>query len=266
MNKTTATTNENDLTVGQWVARYPQSARVFESRGIDYCCGGKRTLEEACGRLGLNAAALRVDLGVVVREAPAIPETDWEQVSVGALIDHIESTHHQYIRAERPRLTALAHKVARVHGSRHLELEELAVAVDRVFLELEPHLEQEETVFFPACRKWEKAAIAGAPDPSLIEGVEGLEAEHVELGRILETIRSLTHGFEPPHDACNSYLALFQGLEQLEADLHQHIHKENNILHARLRLAGPNGNKIGTIVDAGKAEPGGSRPVTCCDV
>lgn len=179
--------------------------------------------------------------------------TDWRKEPLGVLVDHIEATHHAFIQAERPRLTALAQKVARVHGSRHRELMELAAAVDRVFLQLDPHLELEEKIFFPACRNWEKAAPGTIPEKALIDGVNGLEEEHVEMGQILETIRHLTNGFQPPEDACNSYLALFHGLEELEADLHVHIHKENNILHARI------------LATLGKAKANGNHLGSCCD-
>lgn len=228
---------ENEgLTVGQWVARYPQTARIFESRGIDYCCGGKRSLEEACARNGKDPAALRAELAEALEQTPARAETDWSRASLTALIDHIESTHHRYLKEEMPRLAALAHKVARVHGERHPELPELDAAVDRLVRELVPHLEREERTDFPAIREWERAGGKDRP-VGLQTGLDSLEDEHVEVGGILEGIRGLASGFHPPPDACNSYLALFHGLERLEADLHAHIHKENNILHARIRAA-----------------------------
>lgn len=222
------------LTVGQWVARHPGSARIFEIHGIDYCCGGKRTLEDACAGRGLDAAALREELASSLDETPAEPGIDWGSASLADLVDHIEQTHHRYIREEEPRLKALARKVAQVHGQRHPELIALSTVVEKVFSDLEPHLDQEEKILFPACRKSGAAGSGAAPDPVLATVPTGLEAEHLELGKLLETIRNLTSGFELPQDACNSYLALFHGLEHLEADLHEHIHKENNILHARL--------------------------------
>lgn len=244
------TADNPKLTVGQWVARYPITARVFETRGIDYCCGGKRSLEEACARQGLDLGALKADLALVLEKAPPASETSWDQVSLGILLDHIESTHHRFLREEKPRLTALAHKVARVHGERHPELTELAAAVDGIFQTLDPHLDHEEQVEFPAFRKWE--GNGGVTGNELMRDVGNLEAEHTEVGRILENIRDLASGFEPPPDACNSYLALFHGLERLEEDLHAHIHKENNILHARILKgsAGPLGD--------------GARADSCC--
>ncbi len=220
------------LTVGQWVARFPATSRVFEAAGIDYCCAGKRSLEEACARKGLDPATLRTDLVEEIGKAAPSPDAGWDKVSVKELLDHIESTHHRYLREEQPRLIALAQKVARVHGDWQPALADLAMAVERLFKELAPHLDQEEEVYFPAFRKWESdGRVAGA---ELDGGVKSLEDEHTEVGRILESIRYLASDFEPPPEACNSYRALFHGLEQLEADLHAHIHKENNILHARI--------------------------------
>ena len=236
MNGSVEERNENavhhEMTVGQWVARYPGTARVFETRGIDYCCAGKRSLEDACSSKGLDAAKVRADLLEEIGKAASSSDADWEKASLGELLDHIVSTHHRFLREEKPRLIALAHKVARVHGDHHPELVELAAAVDRIFRELDPHLDLEEQVHFPAFRKWESAGQSSGAD--LVGNLETLEDDHVEVGGILEAIRSLASGFEPPQDACNSYLALFHGLEQLEADLHAHIHKENNILHARI--------------------------------
>jgi regulator of cell morphogenesis and NO signaling len=244
------TAEDQGLTIGQWVARYPITARVFETRGLDYCCGGKRTLEEACGRQGLDVAAIKADLALVLEKAPPPSETNWDQVALGTLLDHIESTHHRFLREEKPRLTALAHKVARVHGERHPELTELAAAVDLIFQALDPHLDHEEQVEFPAFREWEASGrVTGA---ALLRSLGNLEDEHTEVGRVLENIRDLASGFEPPPDACNSYLALFHGLERLEEDLHAHIHKENNILHARI-LKG----SAGTRIDGDRAD-------TCC--
>jgi regulator of cell morphogenesis and NO signaling len=190
-------------------------------------------LEDACGRKGLDAGEVRAELARLAAGPAPEEAAEWREAPLGALIDHIVASHHQYLRNEEPRLTWLAAKVANVHGDRHPELADLADAVLAVFAELRPHMEAEERDFFPACRRWE--AVPGAiPSAELLTGLAGLEEEHKAVGALLERIRALTSGFRPPQDACNSYLALFHGLEQLEADIHAHIHKENNILHARL--------------------------------
>lgn len=242
------------MTVGQWVARFPQSAQVFDARGIDYCCGGKLSLDDACNLKGLDPAVLKSDLAELRKNPGPSRAQDWENAPLKVLVDHIESIHHAYIRSERPRLMALAQKVARVHGPRHPELVELAVTVEQVFRELDPHLEKEERDVFPICRTWSDRERQESPDSGLVSAVIGIEAEHLEVGRLLAVIRKLTMGYRPPQDACNSYLALFHGLERFEADLHEHIHLENNILHSRITSA------------AGKSKEGHGSPDTCCGI
>jgi regulator of cell morphogenesis and NO signaling len=221
-------------TVGQWVARFPQSAKVFEARGIDYCCGGKLSLKDVCVQSGLDPAVLNSDLEDALKNPGPARTTDWKNAALKDLADHIEKSHHAFIRSERPRLTVLAQKVAQVHGLRHPELAELAVTVDQVFRELEPHLEKEEKDIFPACRNGSDREGQDGPDSAFVSAVNDLEVEHIEVGRLLAGIRKLTAGYRPPQDACNSYLALFHGLERFEADLHEHIHLENNILLPRM--------------------------------
>lgn len=240
-------------TVGEWVANHPQSARIFERLGIDYCCAGRRSLEEACGRKGLDPEPVRAELIDLLRRAPPSVPTDWNRLPVADLIAEIEASHHHFIRTEKQRLIFLAVKVARVHGDNHPELEQIAEKVIQLYEELEPHLEREEKDFFPACAAWDGKGSRGAPAPDLLETLRALEKEHTAVGRLLESIRELTSGFRPPPEACNSYLALFHGLEQMEADLHEHIHKENNILHARILAA------------AGKESGGAAAHGGCCE-
>lgn len=232
---------EKDFTVGEWVARHPGTARIFERHGIDYCCAGRRSLADACDRKGLDAGAIlgiRAELAGIARTAQPEASIDWSAAPLRDLIGHIIASHHQFLRAEEPRLTYLAAKVAHVHGERHGELRELADVVIAIFGELRPHLDAEERDFFPACLRWEAEPGAESP-PELLAGLAGLEKEHTAVGALLERIRTLTAGFALPPDACNSYRALFHGLEQLEADTHEHIHKENNILHARVLARRP---------------------------
>ncbi len=240
------------LTVGQLVVRFPETAPILENRGIDYCCDGKRSLEEACLLKGLDAQQLRKDIADVLSDQSGNQERDWEQESLSALIDHIVTTHHVYIRTERTRITALAQKVAHVHGSRHPELMRLSESVEKLFPILEKHMDEEERTFFPLARQWETAGSDIAMASPLAFELERLEQDHHEVGRLLELIRKLSSGFSPPADGCNSYRSLYQGLEDLEADVHTHIHKENNILHARILAAlGKNGKHM-------------AAPYSCC--
>lgn len=151
-----------------------------------------------------------------------------------ALIDHIEQVHHTYLRAELPRLRFLTSKVRTAHGGRHPEL----VEVERVFsaleAELASHMQKEEQVLFPMIRQLETSAVLPQFHcGSIGNPVFAMEREHDDAARGLATLRSLTDGYAPPEDACNSYRAMLDGLRELESDLHQHIHKENNVLFPR---------------------------------
>src|SRR5690606_3968585 len=180
----TGMTGWSDLTVGQLVARHPQTARVFEIHGIDYCCGGKRTLESACAREGADVDAVRAELAEALSGGSADQEVDWDNVSMPSLVDHIESGHHRYIRDERRRLTGLGQKVARVHGSCDPELIGLASAVEWIVEDLAPQLGREGEVFFRAFRAWEKSAAGGARETELVSGLEAVEGEHTAMGEI----------------------------------------------------------------------------------
>jgi len=214
-------------TLGELVNRLPGSSRVLESFGIDYCCGGRRTLDEACAELGVAAADVAAALAALgPGEAP-----EWAHLDPGALVDHLESTHHAYLHAELPRLDALAAKVASVHGARHPELIEVLADVKDLADDLEPHLMKEERVLFPMIRE---LSVADGPVAthcgSVRRPVAVMMAEHETTGRLLERLRAHTGGFSVPADGCASYRALYEGLAELEADTHLHVHKENNVL------------------------------------
>lgn len=221
-------------TVGEWVAERPARSRTFEQIGIDYCCGGKRSLDEACRRRGLDpeqvASTLRED-AVDSEDA----ETDWRQQPLSALCDHIETTHHAFLRDELPRLGDLAHKVAGAHGERHPEYVTLYKQFGPFRGELEMHMAKEERILFPAIRGLEDGAGSAFHCGDLSAPIQVMEMEHDAAGEFLRKFAELTQGYTPPEDACGSLLALLDGLATLEADLHLHIHKENNILFPRTR-------------------------------
>jgi regulator of cell morphogenesis and NO signaling len=217
-------------TVGQLVVERPSRARIFEKHGIDYCCGGKLPLSEACAKRGVDAAAVLAAIQAADIAAPA--ERDWSNVSLSQLADHIEQTHHDYLRAELPRLSAMSKKVAAVHGDERPELPELARVFAEFAGELFEHMLKEETLVFPMIRAIERGEPTAAAD-ELSSPVQLMEEEHDNAGRALERMRELTDGYTPPLAACNTYRALFDGLAQLEGDMHAHVHKENNILFPR---------------------------------
>ena len=216
-----------DRTLAEVVNEEPGAARVLESFGLDYCCGGRQALGSACTQRG-------IDPGVVVDALAGMEPSavvDWAAMGPVELVDHIDTTHHTYLHAELPRLDALAAKVAGVHGARHPELVEVRAVYETLRADLEPHLLKEERVLFPMIRE---LAMAGAAPAfhcgSIRNPIRVMLAEHDTAGELLTTLRSLTGGYVTPADGCASYRMLYAGLAELEADTHLHIHKENNVL------------------------------------
>ena len=225
--------NELEIqTVGQMVVERPQRSRVFDRLRIDYCCGGKRTLEEACAKRGLDLKAVLAELEAFDAEANTQPDAVRPaNLTMTELADDIERTHHAYLREELPRLGDLVKKVSAVHGQAHPWLAGLTSVYAELVAELEPHMLKEEQILFPLIRELDQAATA----PSFHCGSVGnpirmMEMEHQNAGAALGRIREMTTDYEIPEGACNSFRAMLSGLEHLEADLHLHIHKENEIL------------------------------------
>ena len=216
-----------DRTLADVLTEEPGAARVLERFGLDYCCGGRRTLADACAREGVDPDQVLDALGDV---APG-PEPDWVRMAPEELVDHLEATHHAYLHAELPRLDALVDKVSRVHGVRHAELVDVRATFVALRAELEPHLLKEERVLFPMIR--ELATTTAPPSfhcGALANPISVMMAEHDRAGELLATLRRLTDGYQPPADGCPSYRTLYAGLAELEADTHLHVHKENNLL------------------------------------
>lgn len=225
------TTFTGQTTLADIVTAQPGLARELEARGLDYCCGGAATLAESCKANDLDAVSVLAELSAMTIDDGA---PDWATMDTAELVDHIETTHHQYLWAELPRLSALADKVLSVHGERHPELADIAACYATVRADLEPHLTREEQVLFPAIRVLAAADVAGAaprfPFGSTANPISVMLAEHDTVGALLVSLRELTNGYQPPADGCASYQAFFSGLTELEADTHLHIHKENNVL------------------------------------
>jgi regulator of cell morphogenesis and NO signaling len=218
------------LSVGELVAERPDRSRVFEELGIDYCCGGKLPLAEACSRRGLDVDAVRGRLAA--HDAGGVPDgTDWRQVPLAELCGHVVATHHAFLRRELPRLRGLVAKLARVHGDRHPELRDTLAVFEPFADELTAHMAKEERVLFPLLARIDSGEVA--PDPFVLQPIGVMEAEHDDAGRALAEMRRLTGGYAVPADGCNTYRAAMAGLAELEADMHTHVHKENNILFPR---------------------------------
>ncbi len=223
-------TLDTQQTVGELVRERPSRSRVFERLGIDYCCGGKVSLQAACAGRGLAVSAVLAELQ---QAGPEEGETDWSQATLADLTTHIEATHHAYLRAELPRLQALLAKVQPVHGARHPWLAELAPIYLALQAELAAHLLKEERILFPYIRRLGGDGAGEACFATVRQPIAMMEHEHDQAGAALATMRRLTSDYTAPEDACGTFRALLDGLAELEADLHQHIHKENNLLHPR---------------------------------
>ena len=216
----------------------PNATREFEKLGIDYCCGGSRTLGEACteANISIDEALTRLE------ESLSSPQTgdskDWQNQLLTDLIGHITSTHHVFVREESPRIEALIVKVAGVHGKNHSELLEVQEVFSALAEELRVHLMKEEQVLFPYVVRMEESAVAGEPAPpamfgTVVNPVRMMMQEHDGAGDALRSLRTITNDYRLPDDACISYRTLYQAIQGFEADLHQHIHLENNILFPR---------------------------------
>jgi len=225
-------------TVAEIASAMPRAIPVFQRHGIDFCCGGRRALAEVCTEKGVGFATIVDEIETAGLQSSG-SGTDWATEPLGAIIDHILSRYHAGLKEELPRLQALAEKVAAVHGANHPDtLPALRDTFRSLKDELDAHLEKEERVLFPYVRELETAARGLRPSLTIPLGLASgaigvMEREHEVAGLALKTIHRLTDGFRPPDDACGSYRALFAGLEIFEADLHSHIHLENNILFPR---------------------------------
>jgi regulator of cell morphogenesis and NO signaling len=222
--------------VGDLVAERPGRARIFEQLGIDYCCGGRRLLAAACGERGLDPATVAVLLDAVDDE-PELVGSDWGQASVAELCDHILAVHHASLRRELPRLSQLLEKCERAHGVELPDLYETRATFEVLRVELEQHLVEEERTLFPGCRK---LAAGDRPDRALLDNLGRFEAEHAGTGAALGRLAVLTGGYDLASALCNTHRAAIDALAELERDLREHIHEENNILFPRvLALAEP---------------------------
>lgn len=218
-------------TVAEWVCEHPQTARVFEDLRIDYCCGGSIALADACAEKQLDAEEVVAQLtGSVDAPTPESTE-DWAEAGLANLCQHIQSTHHTYLREEFPRLVQIIDKVVAAHGESHPELKELQKVIALMRAELELHMHKEEEILFPAIQQMEQAAnLPSFPFGTVANPIRMMEHEHDAAGEALARIRELTNDFQPPADACSTYREMLDSLLNLERDMHQHVHKENNIL------------------------------------
>lgn len=222
-------------TVGQIAAKDLRKAEVFKKYGIDFCCGGKKTVREVCAEKGMDATKIEQELQQANEQKPTGSTHAYNDWNLDFLADFITNTHHQYARKNLPEIRAYALKVAQVHGGHHPELLPIQQLVTQVDKELTAHMEQEERILFPYVKaivqsKNLNQQAAKKDDKDLQSLINELEQEHDTVGRYLETIRVKSQDFAIPEDACASYKLLYKMLADFEEDLHLHIHLENNIL------------------------------------
>jgi regulator of cell morphogenesis and NO signaling len=215
------------------------ATRVFEKLGIDYCCGGNKSLEEACRTANLNIDQVMDSLEIAEQAANAARKgRDWQIEPLADLIAYIKNTHHKYTQEEITRLRPLFDKVCSVHGKNHPELLQIRAIFEDLAQELTSHLMKEEMVLFPYLVRMEEAAIEKelilpASFDTVQNPVSMMEHEHDSAGNALRGMREASNGYSLPGDSCVSYQTLYKALAVFEADLHQHIHLENNILFPR---------------------------------
>lgn len=223
-----------DETLGEMAAKDLRKAQVFKKYGLDFCCGGKKTLKEACAAKGLDIRAVEEDLRREEQHTIGRPLRygDW---SLSFLVDFIVNTHHSYVLKTLPDLRAAAAKVYKVHGTDHPELQEIHQLVESVFEEMMSHMVKEEKVLFPYIAQLETASKLNQPVYASQFGtvrnpVNMMEMEHEFVGEAMARIRILTNDYILPQGACATYSFLYRLLQEFEEDLHLHIHLENNIL------------------------------------
>ncbi len=223
----------DQATVGEVVATNFRAAAVFERFGIDFCCGGRRSIADACRTAAVEPAALVEALSAL--GAGSGGDEDVTTWSVTRLLDHIVERHHGYVRRSLPILSQYLQKLVRVHGERHPELARIATEFDVVSQDLLQHLMKEEQVLFPYVRlmadlREKGQALPASPFGTVRNPIRMMEREHVDAADELRLIRELTNGYTVPADGCATYKVCFAELEAFERDLHRHVHLENNVL------------------------------------
>lgn len=221
---------EQNQTVGSIVAADYRTAVVFKEYGIDFCCGGGKSLGDTCVSKGIPVDQISRHLESVQVQSTISDTPDFNSWSLFLLSTYIEEKHHAYVRQLLPKIGEFALKVARVHGQRHPETVEIWTRWDALAADLSAHLLKEERILFPYVRQLDKGATEPAPFGSVANPVAVMMQEHESAGELMQEIRELSNQFTPPDDACVTYKVLYQLLQDFETDLHQHIHLENNLL------------------------------------
>ena len=228
--------NFTSKTIREIALEMPQTTRVFEEFKIDYCCGGRKPFAEACQAAGVDPQAVAAKLENAIADTDEKGAVEFpERKNASDLCDYIVAKHHVFAKNEIARLAPLMEKVCGKHGAQHAELFDIQTAFRALCDDLTPHFKKEEAVLFPYIKQMEMA-IAGelpffAPPFGTVKNpVRMMMMEHDAAGDFLHQMRAFSADYAVPPDACPSFKALYFGLEELEKDLHRHIHLENNVL------------------------------------
>ena len=216
--------------VGEIVASNPSASKALYVHGIDFCCGGGASLQSVCEKKQLNVNEVLESIDRAIQDQDP-SEIVWADASVPAVIGHIMISFHEPLRQELPRLQMMLEKVVKVHGHYDPERLNLLLKTFTTFhRDLITHMLEEEEQVFPALMQNNASAVSSA--------IAELEKDHQSAGEALEQFRELTDNFVPPEFACNTWRALWAGLESLEKEMHQHVHMENNVLFPKAAISG----------------------------
>ena len=225
------------MTLADLAATSLSATRILEHHGLDYCCGGKQPFDQACLAKGVKPSSILREIEEA--KVATVAERDWQTAPLDELVKHIVGTHHEYLKMDLPVLGHRMDKVAAVHGAHDPEmLPHMAGVFAALRAEVETHMQKEEAILFPFIEQYGRAEAQNRPMPpvpfgSIANPIAMMEREHVSAGGALAEMRAITNDFELPAYACSTVRALYEGLQVLEADLHVHIHLENNILFPR---------------------------------
>lgn len=226
-----------NTSLGDFVALYPRTRKVFEEFGLDYCCGGKEDIKRAAKKQKIDINELISLLEKTINKASEqTVEKIWINESLTDIINHIQSKHHRFMWKELPHVDELLDKIVRVHGEKHGDfLNDLNNIYKNLKKNLEKHLEDEENLLFPYVKELEISIKKSDNDKKNFKDIlKILYEEHDEAGEALSRIRSLTSNYILPEDACASFEALYENLQAMEDDLHEHVHLENTVLFPRI--------------------------------
>lgn len=225
-----------DQKIGDIVAKFPNAADILKKYRIDFCCGGDRLLSEAIKEQGVNEVKLLEEINTsygIFKNNISLKDRNWLEAPLDELVEQIINVHHAYLYENLPRISELTTKILRVHGEKHPELSKVHQLFHTIKMELDAHLIEEETVQYPAI----KAYSISNNEADLVKAIgiiEKLQDEHTGAGNILKELRDITNDYKVPAGACTTYRLTYSKLEEMESDIFQHIHLENNILFPRL--------------------------------